>query len=98
MIDTQDRDKALRKAGKELAKAYMLMTFAMDHIEEAEEEIKKAGLMRNETKRYAGMVHQAHDRFLQYFQRFIGKDDGKVILSDYERLKPNIDEILDRDL
>lgn len=46
-------------------------------------------------KQTAGSVQRAFDMFHRNFKKFIPKDDGAVLLRDYENLKPEIDKILD---
>lgn len=76
----------------------MLLTIAVYHAEEAEALIKKLGYMRNEVKMNANRVMASFDHFFEDFKKYIGKDDGKVILNDFERLKPEIDKLLESNL
>lgn len=94
-LHKEERDRLLKVAGKELADVYILLTVAVDHAEEAEAAIEKLGYMRNEVKMYASHVMKAFDLFFATFRKYLGKGDGEVILRDFEKIKPEIDRVLD---
>lgn len=86
------------EAGKEFAETYMLMTCAIEHAESGELAIEKLGMYRTEIKQNAKRVQKAFDMFFNDFRKYLAKGDGKVILEDYERVKGEIDKILEEKL
>lgn len=46
----------------------------------------------------SGRVQAAFDRFCKTFSKYIGQGDSRVILRDYEEIKPKIEEILEVEL
>lgn len=98
ILTKEERDRLVQLAGKELAYVYMLLTVAIYHAEEAEVLIKKLGYMRNEVKMNVKRLMADFDHFFEDFKKYIGKDDGVIILRDFERLKPEIDKLLKSNL
>lgn len=98
VLTVEERDRLLLEAGKEFAKTYMLMTDAIDHAESGELAVEKLGMYRTDIKRDAVRVMKAFDIFFNNFKKYLSKGDGKVILEDYERVKGEIDKILEEKL
>lgn len=95
---TEARKLALKRAGKHYAATYLLLSIAVDHAEEGEMALRQIGMNRNEIKMNANRTMKAFDAFFTGFKRYLHKDDGKVIMRDFENLKPQIDKILDLNL
>lgn len=97
-LSEEEKERLLHMAGKHYAATYLLMSIAVDHAEAGDIAVEKLGLKKNEIKKNASLVMKHFDNFCQDFKKYIAKGDGKVILSDFERLKPEIDKILDLNL
>lgn len=92
---TERQLELINEAGKAYAAAYLLMTVAMDYVDSGDEAVKAAGFHRNDIKQESGRVQAQFDRFCQSFRKYIGQGDSRVILADYEEIKPKIEEILE---
>ena len=92
---TERQLELINEAGKAYAAAYLLMTVAMDYVDSGDGAVKAAGFHRNDIKQECGRVHKQFDRFCQSFRKYIGQGDSRVILRDYEELKPKIEELLE---
>lgn len=95
---TERQLELINEAGKAYAAAYMLMTVAMDYVDSGDEACRAAGFLRNDIKMESGRVQAAFDRFCKTFSKYIGQGDSRVILRDYEEIKPKIEEILEVEL
>lgn len=92
---TERQLELINEAGKAYAAAYLLMTVAMDYVDSGDEAVKAAGFHRNDIKQESGRVQAQFDRFCKAFDKYIGQGDSRVILRDYEELKPKIEELLE---
>lgn len=95
---TQKQWELVQHAGACYAACYLLMTVAMDYADAGDEACKAAGYHRNDIKMESGRVQAAFDRFCKTFSKYIGQGDSRVILLDYEEIKPKIEEILEVEL
>lgn len=94
-IPTQKQWELVQHAGACYAAAYLLMTVAMDYVDSGDGAVKAAGFHRNDIKQESGRVQAQFDRFCKAFRKYIGQGDSRLILRDYEELKPKIEEILE---
>lgn len=81
-------------AAKRYGEAYVLMTEAIDRIDTGDMELKKAGLRKYRLKQLAQRLQSAYDVFITEFQPLIEDGDGKLILSDCEKLKEGVDKLV----
>lgn len=95
---TERQMELINRAGRCYAACYLLMTVAMDYADAGDEACKAAGYHRNDIKMESGRVQAAFDRFCKTFSKYIGQGDSRVILKDYEEIKPKIEEILEVEL
>lgn len=88
----------INEAGKAYAAAYLLMTVAMDYVESGDDSVKAAGFHRNDIKQESGRVQAQFDRFCKAFRKYIGQGDSRVILKDYEEIRPRIEKVMEVEL
>lgn len=84
----------IRAAAKAYGVAYVLMTEAIDRIDTGDMHVEKAGLRKYRLKQLAQRVQSAYDVFITEFQPLIEDGDGKLILSDCEKLKEGVDKLV----
>lgn len=94
MKPTEKQMEHIRVAAKRYGEAYVLMTEAIDRIDTGDMELEKAGLRKYRLKQLAQRVQAAYDAFLTEFQPLIAEGDGKLILSDCEKLKEGVDKLV----
>ena len=92
------QEEKVLEAGKAYAAAYLLMTVAMDYVDSGDGAVKAAGFHRNDIKQECGRVHKQFDRFCQSLRKYIGQGDSRVILRDYEEIKPRIEKVMEVEL
>lgn len=98
-MDRAEREKKLFRAGKHYAAAYYLMSVAIMHIDEGDEEINSVGLFHREVKQLAARTQKSFDEFHRHFKtKFIPKEAGEIILRDYEQISEGIEKVLDLQL
>lgn len=95
---TERQLELINEAGKAYAAAYLLMTVAMDYVDSGDEAVKAAGFHRNDIKQESGRVQAQFDRFCKAFRKYIGQGDSRVILADYEEIKPKIEKVMEVEL
>lgn len=95
---TERQLELINEAGKAYAAAYLLMTVAMDYVDSGDGAVKAAGFHRNDIKQECGRVHKQFDRFCQSFRKYIGQGDSRVILKDYEEIRPRIEKVMEVEL
>lgn len=92
---TQKQWELVQHAGACYAAANLLLTLAMDYIDSGDMAVNKAKYDCHEIKSTAKGVQRHFDLYCKTFSKYIGKDDSRLILRDYEELKPKIEEILE---
>ena len=70
---TERQMELINRAGRCYAAAYLLMTVAMDCVDEGDEACRAAGYHRNDIKMESGRVQAAFDRFCKTFSKYIGQ-------------------------
>ena len=95
---TERQLELINEAGKAYAAAYLLMTVAMDYVDSGDGAVKAAGFHRNDIKQECGRVQAQFDRFCKTFSKYIGKDDSRLILRDYEEIRPRIEKVMEVEL
>lgn len=86
--------KHIQVAAKRYGEAYVLMTEAIDRIDTGDMHVQKAGMYKYRLKQLAKRVQAAYDAFIAEFQPLIEAGDGKLILSDCERLKEGVNKLV----
>ena len=92
---TERQLELINEAGKAYAAANLLLTLAMDYIDSGDMAVNKAKCDCHEIKSTAKGVQRHFDLYCKTFSKYIGKDDSRLILRDYEELKPKIEELLE---
>lgn len=95
---TERQLELINEAGKAYAAAYLLMTVAMDYVDSGDGAVKAAGFHRNDIKQESGRVQAQFDRFCKAFDKYIGQGDSRVILKDYEEIRPRIEKVMEVEL
>lgn len=85
---------SVSKAGKHYAAAYMLMTLAIDHIDEGDMMLTRIGKMKQRIKQGARRTQQAYDDFCREFKPLLEDAPDGVILGEFEELKEKINRII----
>ncbi len=94
MKPTEEQMNHIRAAAKSYGVAYVLMTEAIDRIDTGDMHVRKAGMYKYRLKQLAKRVQAAYDAFITEFQPLVAEGDGKLILSDCEKLKDGVDKLV----
>lgn len=95
-MDKKEIEKALHRAQACYAAGYMMVTIGNDYMDAGDRALSRVNRRTHDVKRLSEMAQRACGRFLDGFRRFLlpGRDAGKAMLHDYEKVTPMVERVL----